>query len=267
MLLKHGLQTYKLHLSPLQTESKPGLSLQTESKPGLSLQTESKPSLSLQTESKPGLSLQTESKPGLSLQTESKPGLSLQTESKPGLSLQTESKPGLSSAFKISRTSFFPQHILIKLDLTEINTRSYLHYFQKPRSMRSSIVTFSLVTLTLVCLESDCSSQTERLDCSVRLGPAFTVLVPPPGVILSGGRLTRRGLSLSSGSEQTGVILEVFLDLMCWRSAEEWRVLKHLADHYRGDNVTVVINVVPLPYHRNSIIGLQVHGLYFRLNT
>lgn len=57
---------------------------------------------------------------------------------------------------------------------------------------------------------------------------------------------------------QARVIIEVFLDFMCWGSAVAWKTLKEVKDQYEPIEVTVVIHMMSLPYHRNSHLALQV---------
>lgn len=55
------------------------------------------------------------------------------------------------------------------------------------------------------------------------------------------------------------VKLEVFIELVCSDSAQELPVLEQVADHYGASELELIIQQLPLPYHRNGMIATQVN--------
>ena len=53
--------------------------------------------------------------------------------------------------------------------------------------------------------------------------------------------------------------LEAFLDLNCKDSAAAWSVLKQVADRYGRHQLNLVIQQLPLPYHKHAFLCAQVN--------
>lgn len=56
------------------------------------------------------------------------------------------------------------------------------------------------------------------------------------------------------------VLLEIFIDLNCPDSLAGWPIVKDVQAHYGNDVVDLVLQQVPLPYHRNGFLSSQ--GLF-----
>ena len=68
----------------------------------------------------------------------------------------------------------------------------------------------------------------------------------------------KRNTSLSEGNSEPKVELEFVLDLVCPDSARSWEVMKALIPKFSSDDLRIVLEVYPLPFHRNSFILSQV---------
>jgi len=76
---------------------------------------------------------------------------------------------------------------------------------------------------------------------------------------------TTPGIRYRPASPRPAVILEMFLEVHCSDSAYEWGIIKTVQEHYGPDKLDVVIQQMPLPYHRNAFLATQ--GLYLIGNS
>lgn len=69
------------------------------------------------------------------------------------------------------------------------------------------------------------------------------------------------------GYASSPVQLEIFLDPLCPDSRDAWPIVTQVSKHYQ-DDVSLLVHVFPLPYHRYSFSASQVIvGLYERFGT
>jgi len=71
--------------------------------------------------------------------------------------------------------------------------------------------------------------------------------------------------SCRNDSQQSKVLLEMFIEVYCTDSQHGWGIMKQVQAHYGTDKLDVVIQQMPLPYHRNAFLGTQ--GLYLIHNS
>jgi hypothetical protein len=81
------------------------------------------------------------------------------------------------------------------------------------------------------------------------IDPPIPVVVPEPGIRYN-----------PFGIFRPTVRLEIFLELNCGDSAEAWPIVKRVADYYGNTRFDLVVQQLPLPYHRNAMLSTQ--GLY-----
>jgi len=56
------------------------------------------------------------------------------------------------------------------------------------------------------------------------------------------------------------VKLEAFIEVHCPDSRAAWPILKSVAAYYGADKLQLVVQQLPLPYHRNAFLATQVSG-------
>jgi len=81
-------------------------------------------------------------------------------------------------------------------------------------------------------------------------------VISPPIPVLS----TTPGLVFNPAATRPAVQLEVFIEVHCPDSRNAWPIMKSLAAHYGSDKLELVVQQLPLSYHRNAFLATQ--GLY-----
>lgn len=84
---------------------------------------------------------------------------------------------------------------------------------------------------------------------------AATPIDPPYPV-----RDTEPGIRYNPVEPRPKVKLTIYIDLNCPYSMEAMPVVKNVSNHYGSDRLDLVVQQLPLPYHRNAFLCTQ--GLY-----
>jgi len=71
---------------------------------------------------------------------------------------------------------------------------------------------------------------------------------------------TTPGIRFRPAETKPSVMLEIFIDLNCPDSQQQWQVVKAVQAHYGTDKLDLVVQQCPLPYHRNSFLCTK--GMY-----
>merc|ERR1719435_281335 len=85
----------------------------------------------------------------------------------------------------------------------------------------------------------------------VHVQAPIPILASPPGWSLSYQNGT------AATPHPSAIVVEVMLDLVCPDSNLTWHVMKRLREEYEPKDLTVVIHMYALPYHRNAYILKQ----------
>jgi len=81
------------------------------------------------------------------------------------------------------------------------------------------------------------------------ISPPIPIINPEPGFRYN-----------PAGPFQPNVKLEMYLDLNCPDARDGLPIVKNVADHYGNSVVNLVVQLLPLPYHRNGFLSAQ--GLF-----
>jgi len=65
---------------------------------------------------------------------------------------------------------------------------------------------------------------------------------------------TTPGIRFLPANPTPAVTLEIFIDLNCPDSLEQWQILKPVQVHFGTDKLDLVVQQMPLPYHRNAFL-------------
>lgn len=71
---------------------------------------------------------------------------------------------------------------------------------------------------------------------------------------------TEPGIRFLQFEPKPKVELEAFLEVLCSDSRDAWPILKEVQAHYTNERLDLLIQQLPLPYHRNAFLATQ--GLY-----
>jgi len=77
--------------------------------------------------------------------------------------------------------------------------------------------------------------------------------------------LKPHGLRYLPAEPRPQVQLEIFIDLHCPDSQFGWNLVKGVREHYGPAKLDLVVQQMPLPYHRNAFLATQ--GLYVIMNS
>jgi len=76
---------------------------------------------------------------------------------------------------------------------------------------------------------------------------------------------TTPGIRFLPANPRPAVTLEIFIDLNCPDSLAQWEILKPVQVHFGTDKLDIVVQQMPLPYHRNAFLCTK--GLYVIENS
>jgi len=76
---------------------------------------------------------------------------------------------------------------------------------------------------------------------------------------------TTPGIRYMPATPRPSVVLEIFIDLHCPDSQEAWPVLKQVQSYYGTRRLDLVVQQMPLPYHRHAFLATQ--GMYAIQNS
>jgi len=71
---------------------------------------------------------------------------------------------------------------------------------------------------------------------------------------------TEPGIRYNPSSVLPPVKLEVFIEIHCPDSLAAWPILKSVQEHYGSTKLDLVVQQLPMPYHRNAFLATQ--GVY-----
>jgi len=71
---------------------------------------------------------------------------------------------------------------------------------------------------------------------------------------------TSPGIRYRPSEPQPAATLEIFIDLNCPDSLAQWEILKPVQVHFGTDKLDLVVQQMPLPYHRNAFLCTK--GMY-----
>lgn len=87
----------------------------------------------------------------------------------------------------------------------------------------------------------------------VVVASATGYVIDPPSPVPS----TTPGIVFNPSATPARVRLEVFIEVHCPDSRDAWPILKSVAQHYGADKLELLVQQLPLPYHRNAFLGTQ----------
>jgi hypothetical protein len=85
-------------------------------------------------------------------------------------------------------------------------------------------------------------------------------IVPPIPVVVQA-----HGLRYQPAEPKPQLQLEIFIDLHCPDSLYEWGIMKQVQAFYGPSKIDLVVQQMPLPYHRNSFLATK--ALFVILNS